>query len=236
MTMPSDEVERPDHNQSAQVRDTDMRTGKAAAAARIHYQATWVDEQIRVAMERGEFDNLPGAGKPIEDLGVEHDSDWWLKRLVERERIVVLPLSLQLRREDAELDARLDTFNYEDGVRAELADFNERVIKARYALAPGPPLVTMPRDVEETLAAWAVRRQTRRDAAAAAREAHRKPPRRRWWRLAVSPTSSDLLGGLGERSVISPRPDPLVTSEACRLPPRAPKTSSAPSPSGRPPR
>ena len=61
--------------------------GKAAAAARIQQQQTWVDLQIRQAMERGDFDDLPGTGKPIEDLGGEHDPDWWLKKLVEREQI-----------------------------------------------------------------------------------------------------------------------------------------------------
>ena len=46
-------------------------------------------------MERGEFDDLPGAGKPIQDLGAEHDPDWWVKKLVERERITgVLPAAL----------------------------------------------------------------------------------------------------------------------------------------------
>ena len=56
-------------------------------------------------MERGDFDDLPGAGKPIEDLGEHHDPDWWLKKLVEREHIAraARPAS-QLRKEDAELD------------------------------------------------------------------------------------------------------------------------------------
>ena len=66
----------------------------------------WVDHQLRLAMERGDFDNLPGAGKPIKDLGAQHDPDWWIKRLVEREKITgVLPPALQLRKDDAELDA-----------------------------------------------------------------------------------------------------------------------------------
>ncbi|MGZ6734795.1 MAG: DnaJ family domain-containing protein, partial [Nocardioides sp.] len=51
---------------------------KAAAASRIQQQQTWVDVQLRAAMERGDFDDLPGAGKPIEGLGEEHDPDWWL--------------------------------------------------------------------------------------------------------------------------------------------------------------
>ena len=70
----------------------DPRTGSAAAAARIQQQQTWVDLQVRQAMARGDFDDLPGAGKPIRDLGSQHDPDWWVKQLIERERITgVLP-------------------------------------------------------------------------------------------------------------------------------------------------
>ena len=105
---PTDAVTRPER---------DERTGQAAAAARMAQKDRWVEEQIRVAMERGDFDDLPGAGKPIEGLGDSHDPDWWLKKLVEREKIAVLPLSVQLRKEDAELDDRLDTIGFEAEVR-----------------------------------------------------------------------------------------------------------------------
>jgi hypothetical protein len=154
------------------------RPGSAAAAARIRQQQTWVDLQISAAMERGEFDDLPGAGKPIADLGTEHDPEWWLKKLVERERLVVLPLSVQLRNEDAGLDAELDRLRTEKSVRARLEDFNERVVKARYALPEGPPLITMPRDLDQTVAAWAERREARR----AARAARPEPTPTRGWR------------------------------------------------------
>ena len=143
---------------------------RAAAAARMEQQQTWVDLQIRQAMARGDFDDLPGTGKPIEDLGTAHDPDWWLKRLVERERIAVLPPSVQLRKEDAELDDRLAALASEQEVRLEVEDFNERVIAARYRLPEGPPLVTMPRDVEETVTAWRARRTAERRAAAERRE------------------------------------------------------------------
>lgn len=135
---------------------------RAAAAARIQQQQTWVDLQVRRAMERGDFDHLPGAGKPIEDLGQTHDPDWWLKRFVERERIVVLPPSVQLRKDDAELDGRLDRLATEKEVRREVEDFNARVIAARYRLPEGPPLITMPRDVEATVTAWRERRTAAR--------------------------------------------------------------------------
>ncbi|MEP9363308.1 DUF1992 domain-containing protein [Nocardioides sp. CN2-186] len=151
---------------------------RAAAAARIQHQNTWVDLQIRQAQERGAFDNLAGAGKPIEGLGTEHDPDWWVKKLVERERIVVLPPSIALRKEDAELDERLDKINVERDVRREVEDFNERVIKARYSLSQGPPLITMPRDVDATIAAWADRRAARR---VRRTEPAAPPPKRHWW-------------------------------------------------------
>ena len=83
-------------------------------------------------MARGAFDDLPGAGKPIEDLGTEHDPDWWLKRMVKREKVSVLPPSLQLRKDDAELDERLDKLTAESEVRREVEEFNARVLKARY--------------------------------------------------------------------------------------------------------
>src|SRR5919112_115620 len=121
--------------------EVDERTGRAAAAQRMQRQQEWVDHQLRIAMERGDFDNLPGAGKPIKDLGTQHDPDWWIKRLIEREKITgVLPPALQLRKDDAELDARLDRHTAESEVRRELEEFNARVMKARYT----PPLVPTP--------------------------------------------------------------------------------------------
>jgi hypothetical protein len=140
----------------------DREASRAAAARRIAQQHTWVDLQIRQAMERGEFDNLPGAGKPIPDLGTEHDPDWWIKRLIKREQVSVLPPSLQLRKEDAELDDRLDRHTAESEVRREVEEFNARVLRARYTPMDGPPLITQPRNVEETVAAWRERRETRR--------------------------------------------------------------------------
>jgi hypothetical protein len=162
--------------------------GRAAAAARMAQQHTWVDLQVRQAMDRGDFDDLPGAGKPIKDLGESHDPNWWLKKLVEREHIAVLPPSLALRKEDAELDETLDRLNTEAEVRRHVTDFNERVVAARYRLPEGPPLVTMPRDVDVTVEAWRDRRTARlaeqRRKAREALAAERAEPRRRkrWWR------------------------------------------------------
>src|SRR5690349_18830490 len=156
--------------------ERDQRTGRAAAAERMARQHEYVDLQIKQAMERGDFDNLPGAGKPLKDLGTQHDPNWWVKQLIEREKITgVLPPALQLRKDDAELEAKLDRHTAESEVRRELEEFNARVMKARYTPVDGPPLITMPRDVEAEVDAWRERRLARRRAAAA-RKATTPPP------------------------------------------------------------
>lgn len=171
------------------------RSSRSAAAARIEHKSSWVDQQIRVAMARGEFDNLPGAGKPIADLGGEHDPDWWLKKLIEREQVTgVLPPALQLRKDDAELDARLDALDLPADVRREVEEFNARVLRARYTPVDGPPLVTMPRDVEAEVAAWADRRAARiaarrtRPGATGQPEPVRRPARRWFFRRGMRHT------------------------------------------------
>jgi hypothetical protein len=143
--------------------DRDRRTGRSAARARVENQQSWVDQQLRVAMARGDFDDLPGAGRPIEGLGGQHDPDWWVKKLIEREQITgVLPPALGLRKEDAELDATLDRESAEKVVRDLLEDFNRRVVEARRQLMGGPPVITKTRDVEAEIAAWRARRTRRK--------------------------------------------------------------------------
>jgi hypothetical protein len=158
-----------------------------APAQRMEQQALWVDMQVRKAMERGEFDNLPGAGKPIKGLGSTHDPDWWVKSLVEREKITgVLPPALGLRKEDAELDGVIDREGSEEGVRRVVKDFNRRVVEARRQLTGGPPVVTPTRDEDAEVVAWRARRAERRERQRAQLEAAVDTPdvhtsRRRWW-------------------------------------------------------
>lgn len=149
--------------------------------------ALLADMHIRRAIERGEFDDLPGGGKPL-PMPDRCDPDWWLKNLVKRERLVILPPSIELRREDAALDERLDEIWVEEDVRHEVEEFNRRVLRGRYQPPAGPPLVTMPRDVDETVAAWA-RRRAARAAEAEARARANAPAkgRRRRRRLLARP-------------------------------------------------
>jgi hypothetical protein len=145
----------------------------------MEQRALWLDAQVRNAMARGEFDNLPGAGKPIPGLDKPYDPDWWVKRLIERENITgVLPPALALRKEDALLTERIDEQVAEGDVRRLLEDFNARVVDARRQLLGGPPVITPTRDIDAEVEAWRERRAQRRAAAGRTEQ----PARRRWWR------------------------------------------------------
>ncbi len=177
----SDDVDRRRHRLED---ERDERTGRAAAAERIRDQSRWVDLQVQQAIERGEFDDLPGAGKPLE-LPDKHDPDWWVKQLIEREQITgIAPPAIGLRKEDAELDALLDREATADGVRRVVADFNARIVDARRQLTGGPPVVTPTRDVDAEVEAWRARREERRTRAAAQPAPSPEPRRSRWlsWR------------------------------------------------------
>ncbi len=153
-----------------------------SAAQRMEQQTLWVDLQVRRAIDRGEFDDLPGAGKPLR-LPDRHDPDWWVKQLIEREKITgVLPPALALRKEDAELEAALDREPNEEAVRRAVRDFNRRVVEARRQLQGGPPVVTPTRDEEREVVRWQERLAERRARTRAQLAAQEPPPRRRWWR------------------------------------------------------
>lgn len=158
---------------------------EAGRDRRLEAQVLWVDQQIRSAIARGEFDDLRYAGKPLPERVAQTDPDWWVKQLIEREQISgVLPPALQLRKDDAALEQILDRLGSERQVREEVESFNRRVIEARRQLLGGPPVVTQLRDLDEEVAAWRARAVERRRQAARSRPAREDSPSRRrpWFR------------------------------------------------------
>lgn len=180
----------PDDLETETESDAAQREDEQVDSRWMEQRTLWTDNQVRRAIERGEFDNLPGAGKPIPGLGRTHDPDWWVKRLIEREELTgVLPPALAVRKEDAQLQARLDRETTEGGVRRVVADFNHQVVEARRQLLGGPPVVTPTRDPEREVAAWRTRRdelreEQRRRHAQLLEEttARQRRGRWRWWR------------------------------------------------------
>ena len=108
----------------------DESAGPQMPVGRMENRHLWVDVVIDQAIARGEFDDLPLAGKPIPGIA-RHDPDWWLKALIEREQISgVLPEAIQLRKDDAALVDRLDALHAEQDVRGAVEEFNARVVAA----------------------------------------------------------------------------------------------------------
>ncbi|MEU4193373.1 DUF1992 domain-containing protein [Kribbella sp. NPDC026611] len=122
----------------------------------------WVEAQIQRAQNAGEFDNLPGAGKPLE-LADEHDPDWWVKNFIRRENIetdALLPPAMQLRKEKQQVHEKIRTMRHESEVREYLADLNKR-IRISIRDTTGPVVPTGPVDEHALLAQWRMDRPPR---------------------------------------------------------------------------
>jgi hypothetical protein len=153
-----------------------------------------VEAQIRAAQARGDFDDLPGAGKPLH-LPDVHDPDWWIKAKMQREHLdasALLHPTLALRREAEGLPESLTDVDSEDAVRELLLDFNERV-KAEWrrpASGPSLPVVARLVNVEAMVARWSVLSAERR---ALTEQAVRESSR-------VAPSAGDAANARGART------------------------------------
>jgi hypothetical protein len=93
-----------------------------------------VERAIRDAIARGEFDNLPGTGKPLPDVDRQYDPDWWARRHLD-----------EVRAQDAADEARrmirkelpfLRTMRDQAAAAARIAELNALVAEVNRALSP----------------------------------------------------------------------------------------------------
>ena len=147
---------------------------------------TWIDQQISQAEERGAFDNLPGAGKPLPRTDEADDGQAWLREYVRREGVpaeALLPLPLRLRKETERLAEAVPVLGSEQEVRDAVAELNGRITEWR-RIPVGPPVFVPLADEEALVSRW-------REAHPAGRQPAPAPPpdpaaargRRRWWPL-----------------------------------------------------
>jgi len=160
---------------------------------------SWIDQQVADAEKRGLFDDLPGAGKPLDirpeggDFGQAWVRDYTAREGVPPEEF--LPAPLRLRREIERLAETAGEMRSEAEVRDTVADLNRRIVEWR-RIPVGPPVHVRLVDAEEMVGRWRAAQARPRQATQAARPApDAEPPqpqasqprrpgrrRRRWWR------------------------------------------------------
>jgi hypothetical protein len=119
---------------------------------------SWIDHQIAEAEKRGVFDNLPGAGKPL-NLKPAGDGDYgqaWIRDYARREGVPAeefLPTPLKLRKETERLAETVEQMRSEEEVRSVVADLNRRIVEWR-RVPLGPPIFVRLVDSGEMVARW----------------------------------------------------------------------------------
>ena len=114
---------------------------------------SWIEQQIQQAQREGQFDDLPGAGRPLahDDAADPH---WWTKQLLRREQVDVLPPALALRRDVERTLAALPGLRDERRVRALLEELDAEIRRANAGTISGPPTTLAPLDIERLVADW----------------------------------------------------------------------------------
>jgi len=116
---------------------------------------SWVDQQINEAAERGAFDNLPGAGKPLPNRA-EADGQAWLREYLRREGVSaeeLLPTPLKLRKEVERLTGTVHDLRSESEVREVVAELNRQIMDWRRTPV-GPPVFLRLVDEEIMVRKW----------------------------------------------------------------------------------
>ena len=144
--------------------------------------ASWIDQQINEAAERGAFDNLPGAGKPLPNRGQADDGQAWLRDYLRREGVSaeeLLPVPLRLRKEIERLTGTVQELRSEREVREVVRELNRRILEWR-RIPVGPPVFLRFVDEEAMMARWREARLGSAEPADAEPDPATSP--HRWWR------------------------------------------------------
>ncbi|MGI9432904.1 MAG: DUF1992 domain-containing protein [Myxococcota bacterium] len=120
---------------------------------------SWIEAQIERARRRGDFDDLPGRGQPLENLDAASDPAWWGKELLRREGVSVLPPALEIRRKAEALRDAIPSFRTEEDVRTAVELLNEEIRALNSHVPGGPPTTQAPLEVEALVRSWRAARE-----------------------------------------------------------------------------
>jgi hypothetical protein len=148
---------------------------------------SWIEKQISESMARGEFDNLPGAGRPLPGAGEPDDENWWLRGYLGREAPdadALLPPTVLLRKQVERLPDTVRRLRSEGEVRQAVERLNTQIRESwRGPAGPQPPVPQV--NADTVVRRWSVEREAAEPAPpadAGGRDGGGRPRRRRWWR------------------------------------------------------
>jgi DnaJ homologue, subfamily C, member 28, conserved domain len=117
---------------------------------------SWIDRQISEAAQRGAFDDLPGAGKPLPKGDGADEGQAWLREYLRREGVSaeeLLPAPLRLRKEVERLTGTVHDLGSEQEVRDTVTELNRRIIEWR-RIPEGPPVFLRLVDEDMLVRKW----------------------------------------------------------------------------------
>lgn len=114
----------------------------------------WIEQQIEEARAEGAFDDLPGAGKPQAEVKGAYDPDWWVKQLIRREGVSVLPPALAIRGRVEREVTRILALPRESDVRKAVDALNAEIGKVNATVTEGPATAIPRLDPESVLRRW----------------------------------------------------------------------------------
>lgn len=123
----------------------------------------WIEALIHQAEREGKFDCVASAPDPM--AGVDPDSaddeNWWLKKLIKRENLTVMPEMLAVKRDVSALRSGLAEVPNERELRARCAELNRRIVAADLENSSPVAKDLAPIDVEQMVGRWRVARSER---------------------------------------------------------------------------
>ena len=123
---------------------------KKPAALSHSYQ----DLLFQKAEENGVFDNLPGAGKPIQGLEEPYEEDWWLKNWMKRENLSILPQILEFKLKlESEIE-KIIALPDETETRRRIDALNKAIRTLNATMLSGPASDVSMIDTDEIMSQW----------------------------------------------------------------------------------
>ena len=119
---------------------------------------SFAERRVRDAIEAGDFQNLPGFGKPIPDIDEPWDENSWVRKKLKAEEVRALPPILEARLRIERFLQELAAIPTEYEVRRRLVELNEFVRSAHFSHIAGPADGVRPLDESVVLADWRRRR------------------------------------------------------------------------------